>query len=79
VGDRKGNEAVLSNTDFLNDSNIPHTATNRDFRWGIKEAIGSVGLGLAMKNWYDGNAGSLPTPFRFSSTDNVGAPWAWWK
>jgi len=71
--------AVLSNTNILNDPSIPHTATSRDFSWGIKEAIGSTQLGLAMKSWYDGSAGPLPTPFRFSSTDTVGAPFAWWK
>jgi hypothetical protein len=32
-----------------------------------------------MKSWYNGSGGPLPTPFRFSSTDNVGAPVAWWK
>jgi len=69
--------AVLSNTDILNDPSIPHTATASDFRWGIKEATQSVGLGLAMKSWYTGP--TLPTPFRFSTTDTVGAPFAWWK
>jgi len=57
----------------------PGSATAQDYGWGIKEAIGSARLGLAMKSWYDGSAGPLPTPFRFSSTDTVGAPWAWWK
>jgi hypothetical protein len=71
--------AVLSNTNILYDRSIPHTATSRDFSWGIEEATSSVGLGLAMKSWYDGSAGPLSTPFRFSSTDNVGAPYAWWK
>jgi len=75
VDDKSG--AVLSNTNLLNDPNIPHTATSRDFSWGIKEATSSVGLGLSMKSWYNGP--TLPTPFRFSTTDNVGAPVAWWK
>jgi RHS repeat-associated protein len=75
VDDKSG--AVLSNTNLLNDPNIPHTATSRDFSWGIKEASSSVGLGLSMKNWYNGPA--LPTPFRFSTTDTVGAPVGWWK
>jgi len=77
VGDRKDGDMVLSNTDFLNNNNIPRTATSRDFGWGVKEATGSVGLGLSMKSWYNGPA--LPSPFRFSTTDTVGAPWAWWK
>ena len=77
VDDKSG--AVLSNTNLLNDPSIPHTATSRDFSWGIKEAIGSTQLGLSMKSWYDGSGGPLPTPFRFSSTDTVGAPVAWWK
>ena len=71
--------AVLSNSNILNDPSIPHTATSRDFSWGIKEAMDSVGFSLAMKSSYNGSAGPLPTPFRFSSTDNVGAPFAWWK
>ena len=77
VDDKSG--SVLSNTNLLNDPSIPHTATSRDFSWGIREATSSVGLGLSMKSWYDGSGGPLPTPFRFSSTDNVGAPVAWWK
>lgn len=77
VKDKSG--SVLSNTNILNDPNIPHTATSRDFIWGIEEATRSVGLGLSMKSWYNGSGGPLPTPFRFSSTDNVGAPVRWWK
>ncbi len=71
--------AVLSNTNILNDPSIPHTATSRDFSWGIQEATSSVNLGLAMKSWYNGSGGPLPTPFQFSTTETVGAPFAWWK
>lgn len=77
VGDRTSG-AVLSNTNLLNDPSVPHHATPSDLGWGVREATGSVGLGLSMKSWYNGPA--LPNPFRFSTTDTVGAPWgAWWK
>jgi len=48
--------------------------------WGVKEATQSVGLSLSMKSWYNGSGGPLPNPFRFSTTDQVGAPtFGWWK
>jgi RHS repeat-associated protein len=66
---------VLSNTDST--LAAPH-ATAADLGWGIREATKSVGLGLSMKSWYNGPA--LPTPFTFSTRDNVGAPtFGWWK
>jgi RHS repeat-associated protein len=83
VGDRgdynvpDSGPAVMSNT-WPN--RRPDSATGQDLSWGVKEATQSVGLGLAMKSWYDGSAGPLPSPFHFSSTDTVGAPVGpWWK
>ena len=73
IGDKEGH--VLSNTD---PSGRPIHATPSDLGWGIREATGSVNLALSMKSWYTGP--TLPNPFRFSSTDTVGAPWgSWWK
>ena len=83
VGDRyEGN--VVSNTP---PNDRPDRATAQDFRWGVLEATQSVGLTLRLKNDYNGYYGSLPSPFRFSTTDNVGAPVynpyirpkPWWK
>jgi hypothetical protein len=69
--------AVMSNT-WPN--RRPASATGQDLSWGVKEATQSVGLGLAMKSWYNGSGGPLPSPFHFSSTDTVGAPAGpWWK
>ena len=75
IDDHSG--SVLSNTD---PSGRPIHATSSDLGWGIQEATRSVGLGLSMKSWYNGSGGPLPTPFHFSSTDTVGAPFfGWWK
>jgi RHS repeat-associated protein len=69
--------AVMSNTW---PGRRPDSATGQDLGWGIKEATQSVGLGLSMKNWYNGSNGPLPSPFNFSATDHVGAPVGqWWK
>jgi RHS repeat-associated protein len=70
---------VLSNTNMLNDPSVPHHATNSDFQWGLQEMTRSVGLSLGLKNSYNGTYGPLPSPYHFSTTDNVGAPYMWWK
>jgi len=68
---------ILSNT---NPVGRPIHATPSDLGWGIREATRSTGLGLSMRSWYNGSYGTLPTPFRFSSTETVGAPFfGWWK
>ena len=76
VDDRKEG-ALVMNTNLWP---VPNRAAAAELGWGIREATGSVSLGLAMKSWYDGSAGPLPTPFRFSATDTVGVPsLGWWK
>ena len=70
---------VLSNTNMLNDPSVPHHATNSDFQWGLQEMTRSVGLNLGLKNSYNGTYGPLASPYHFSTTDNIGAPFMWWK
>jgi RHS repeat-associated protein len=68
---------VLSNTDILNDPNIPHTATSRDFNWGIQEVVRAVNLHLGSVQ-HEQSLG-WPTPNPFTRTETVGAPLFWWK
>jgi hypothetical protein len=76
IGDRDEG-ALVMNTNLWP---VPNKATPADLGWGVKEATQSVGLSLSMKSWYNGSGGPLPTPFRFSTTDQVGAPSSgWWK
>jgi RHS repeat-associated protein len=76
VGDRGKGELVLSNTDFLNNSQIPHTATDRDFNWGIREAVRAVNLHLGS---IQEQSLGWPVQNPFTRRETVGAPWLWWK
>jgi len=72
--------AVLANPNLLNDpTNLPHTATDWDFRWGIQEVMSHVNF------WLEHPSSPRPSLFGFSrSTDfsyqtTVGAHFYWWK
>lgn len=76
VGDRSSG-AVLSNTNYLNDPSIPHTATANDLRWGVQEA--TQGANAHYAGGINTPVFDVPPSPNYSGQTTVGAAWHWWK
>jgi RHS repeat-associated protein len=78
TGDKPG--MVLSNTNLLNDPSIPHTATARDFQWGIQETSSGVNTWMNAPPYQPMRYGELwNKPSGYTDRTTVGAPLLWWK
>ena len=72
VGDKLG--AVLSNTNILNDPNIPRHATAADFRFAVREAVDEN------RNMTRADRQILGAPAnRMATETEVQSAWRWWK
>jgi len=80
LGARDKSGMVLSNTNFLNDPSIPHSATARDFGWGILEATSAVNRWINAPAHQSMRYGEVWDKLSGNSNRiNVGAPQLWWK